>query len=273
MKTVPPFPATASVVMTGWWPIDARGLTPMPVWDGESTDLKVGGNGYTTWKRVVVVRPSKSGESVPSTTVIFAGKTFPVDRQIPLDDLVHFRVDRATASRLMADTGARKAAVLALGRPLRAGDFLALVGMHMFAAESSTGTWATFWWHDRPTEGPYAKDRPSAVRGVWRNYLMDTAFDAVLPREADGAAKICFNPWFEARFPDGESGTGVTSNCVNCHSRASYPTIAFLPIRRGTPQPADDPAYAEGRLRTGQLWSVASPGMPVKKATRSQQTN
>jgi hypothetical protein len=257
--------------MTGWWPMDAAAPTVMPVWDGESVERKAGGNGYTTWNRVVVAIPGGYRASVAPEAAVFAGREFSAARKVPLDDFVHIRIDRLTASRLMSDSGARKAALVALGRPLQAGDSLALVGMHVFSASSRNGTWATFWWHDRPDDGPYARDRPDSVSGAWRNYLMDTAFDAVLPREADGSAKICFNPWFEARFPDGGRGSGVTSNCVNCHSRAGYPTIAFLPIRRGVVEPDEDPAYAAGRLRTGQIWSVASPGIPIKTATRNQQ--
>ena len=273
MKTIPPFPPTAVVMMTGWWPVDAQGLTPMPVWDPDPADLKMGGNNYTSWKRVVAIGPGESIESRQSTTLVFAGRAFPVPRHVHMNDLFHIKVDRPMAMRLMADIGSRKAAVLVLGRPLEAGDLLALVGMHIFSAESSTGIWGTFWWHDRPMEGPFAKDRPDNVKGVWRNYLMDTAFDAMLPREPDGSARVCFNPWFEAKFPDGGQGNGVTSNCVNCHSRASYPTIDFLPIRRGYPEPLDDPAFAAGRVRTGQLWSVANPNLANGKKHRSRQAN
>ena len=273
MKTIPALPSNAAAMMTGWWPVTAKGLTSLPVWDANPADLKVGGNSYTSWKRVVAIEPHDHFDNGQSTTLAFAGKVFPTPRHVSLEDFVYIRIDRLMAARLMADVGSHKAAVLALGRPLRAGDFLALVAMHVFAAESSTGVWGTFWWHDKPMEGPFAKDRPDSVKDSWRNYLMDVAFDAVLPREPDGSAKVCFNPWFEAKFPDGKHGNGVTSNCVNCHSRASYPTIDFLPIRRGYPEPLSDPAFAVGRVRTGQLWSVADPSLTDKEKRRSRQAN
>lgn len=273
MKTIPPLPSSAAAMMTGWWPVDAKGLTSMPVWDANPADLKVGGNSYTSWKRIVAIAPNGLFASEQSPTLVFAGRAFPAPRHVRLDDLVYIRINRFMAARLMADVGSHKAAVLVLGRPLKAGDFLALVAMHVFSAESSTGVWGTFWWHDKPTEGPFAKDRPDSVKGSWRNYLMDAAFDAMLPREPDGSAHICFNPWFEANFPDGKHGNGVTSNCVNCHSRASYPTIDFLPIRRGYPEPLDDPAFAAGRVRTGQLWSVADPSLADREKRHSRQAN
>jgi hypothetical protein len=158
----------------------------------------------------------------------------------------------------MDDQAARKAAIISLGRPLQAGDQLALVGMHVLTTELPAGVWGTFWWHDRPGNGPFAAGRPAAVAGVWRNYLMDVAFDAALPLSADGTPKICFNPWFDAKFPDGGHGNGLKSNCVSCHNRASYPRTDFLPIARGLPDLQGDPALAPGRLRTGQLWSIAN---------------
>jgi hypothetical protein len=167
-------------------------------------------------------------------------------------------VDTHLAETLMTDDPSKKAALLALGRPLEAGDRLALVGIHVLAMEIKSGVWGTFWWHDQPGRGPFAADRPVGIAGAWRNYLMDVAFDTTLPLGPDGAAKRCFNPWFEAKFPDGGHGNGLKSNCVNCHSRAAYPRTDFLPILSGPPDLQNDPAFSAGRLRTAQLWSVAA---------------
>src|SRR5262249_4954859 len=115
-------------------------------------------------------------------------------------------------------------------------------------------TWSTFWWHDQPDAGPFAADRPSEVKGVWRNYLMTIADDQVTPREPDSSPRVAFNPWLEARFQN-----GILSNCMTCHHRASFPPAAgtgFLPVRRGAPNPAADPALAPGRLQLDFLWSI-----------------
>ena len=66
----------------------------------------------------------------------------------------------------------------------------------------------------------------------------------------------------EGRFPDGGHGAGAVSNCMTCHRRASFPAVDFLPITRGEPDLAGDPAYAPGRLRTGMLWSIALHARP-----------
>ena len=63
-----------------------------------------------------------------------------------------------------------------------------------------------------PTQGPFAPDRPAQVTGVWRNFLMSASYDLNLPLEPDGKPHITFNPWLEAGFPDGGSGSGTISN-------------------------------------------------------------
>ena len=259
MRTVPRFAPDTVLAMTAWWPVAATGITAMPVWDGGGQTNAAGGNSYVNWRRAVAIVPGLASSATP-VRAEFAGRSFPQARRIGLDRLYHVRLNAGGARRLMADPDAEDAAAIALGRPLRSGDYLALVGMHIMTAELQAGVWGTFWWHDRPDEGRFAQGRPPGLAGVWRNYLMDVAFDAVLPRESDGSPHICFNPWFDAQLPDGRDGKGVTSNCVNCHARASYPRTDFLPVRRGAPDIAADPAFAPGRLRTGLLWSIANAG-------------
>ena len=126
-------------------------------------------------------------------------------------------------------------------------------GSHLTTKEIDDWVWATFWWHDRPDQGPFAADRTDNVKGVWRNYLMSTSYDLNLPLESDGKPHIAFNPWLEAGFP-----SGIVSNCMNCHHRAAARhclRLGFLPISRGNPDPSD-PAYAAGKLRTDYLWSI-----------------
>jgi hypothetical protein len=80
---------------------------------------------------------------------------------------------------------------------------------------------------------------------------MAVVVDEVSPREPDGSPLIGFNPWLEGAFR-----AGTQSNCMNCHHRASYPRVSFLPVRRGPPDTIDDPAFKRGRLQTDFLWSI-----------------
>jgi len=259
MTRVPPLPAGAQVLMSAWWPLAADAQTPLPVWDPQRS-LRGGSNDYPSWTRVVAVG---SQIRVPSA-LTFAGRAFPTAKRVSPNRFFHLIVDASLAARLEADPGSHKAALLVLGRPLKVGDTLVLVAFHLLTTDKGSGIWATWWWHDRPTEGRFGSDRPERISGPWKNYLMDVTTDAVLPREADDSPRICFNPWFEARLPGGSEGNGVQSNCVNCHSRASYPKTAFLPIRRGAADRLDDPAYAPGRVRTGFLWSLANPSQAAE---------
>jgi hypothetical protein len=166
------------------------------------------------------------------------------------------------ASRLVRDRSAQKLAALVLGRPLAAGDSLVLVAANLATKELRDWVWATWWWHDRADADPLAAGRPSNLDGKWRNYLLQVAFDEVAPVGADQGAHICFDPWLEGRFPDGGQGGGIVSNCLACHRRASFPDAGFLPVTRGVPDLANDPAYAAGLVRTNFLWSLALHARP-----------
>jgi hypothetical protein len=128
-----------------------------------------------------------------------------------------------------------------------------LVALHYTTKEIPDWVWATFWWHDKPNDGPFAAHRPDQVGGVWRNYLMDTAYSMDTPREADGKPHAVYNPWLEARFRN-----GTVSNCMTCHRRAIYSGLpkdaAFLPVTRGTP-PAGDARFTDA-TKLDFLWSV-----------------
>jgi hypothetical protein len=259
---VPPFPAEAIVLKTVWWPVARTGLTAMPVWDPEHNPPRRGGNDYTGWQRIVAIDPNPDAQATSSVRMEFVSRAFADVHRVDLKALYHVIVDQRMADHMMRDDTTRRATWIALGRSLEAGDYLALVGANMAAREISDWVWASFWWHDRPNEGPFAAGRPDQLKGEWRNYLLQVAFDADRPAAHDGGPHICFNPWLEGRFPDGGHGAGAQSNCMACHRRASYPAVNFLPVTRGAPDLTQDPAYAAGRLRTSFLWSIAMHARP-----------
>jgi hypothetical protein len=264
-RKVPDFPADAMVLKTSWWPVAKTGLTALPVWDPEQNPPDARGNPYIGWRRVVAVDPS-GAKSQGAVTMAFAGTTFAAARRVALSGFYNVSVDASLAARMMRDAESRKAAMIALGRPLEAGDHLALVGANLASREITDWIWVAFWWHDQPqgafAPNPFAADRPASLDAPWRNYLMRTAFDTLKPAAADGGPHVSFNPWLEGRFPDGGHGGGTVSNCMACHQRASYPPLAFLPVRRGAPDFTHDPAFAPGRLRTSSIWSLALHAKP-----------
>lgn len=254
--TVPAFPIRSIVLKTVWWPIARDKITALPVWDPERNPANPLGNPYTSWSRVVAVDPMGSTLDGTTITVGFAGRSFPIAKRVGLSRFYHVVVDARMAASMMLDSETRKAILISLGRPLKAGDFIVLVSANFMTREITNWVWATFWWHDRPEADSFSADRPRTLQGEWRNYLMQAAFDSEAPAARDGGPLVCFNPWLEGRFPDGGHGSGMTSNCMACHQRASYPQVSFLPVTRGAPDVRNDKAYEDGRLRTSFLWSL-----------------
>jgi hypothetical protein len=262
-RAIPPFPPQAVVLKTMWWPVAKAGVTTLPVWDPADNPPRSSGNSYLQWQRSVIVDPSiDSAEASVARSEQSADRTLQEGGRFGLTAFYHLQVDARFAARANRDNEAGRASLAALGRPLQAGDYLVLVGVNFATKEIENWVWGTLWWHDRADQGPFAADRPAALPSVLQRYLMQVAFDSEKPLEPSGGSHICFNPWLEARFPDGGHGGGVVSNCLTCHRRASYPPVNFLPVTRGAADRASDPAYAPGRLRTGFLWSIALHATP-----------
>jgi hypothetical protein len=265
-RIIPAFPAASVALKTVWWPVAKDQITAMPVWDPESNQPRKSGNPFTTWPRVVAIDPNRTNVPPNATaSVSFLGKQFPNSHLVGIDAFHAVKLDAQTAQNAMQNARTAQAVhiVFGPGRDLQEGDYVVLVATHLTTKEIDDWVWATLWWHDRPDAGPFAADRPANVTGVWRNFLMSASYDLNLPREADGQPHITFNPWLEAGFPDGGSGNGTVSNCMNCHNRSAWQPDwngqsgrVFLPIYRGNPDLSGDPAFASGRLRTDFLWSV-----------------
>lgn len=213
-RAIAPFPRDALAIKTVWTVVHAEGLTPVSVWDG------AGDAEPATWPRTVMVGPGG----------------------VPLSRFHHLPIAAADLE-----------AVRAIDPSARAGDHIVLLAVHLTTREIPDWIWATWWWHDRPGQGPFAAGRPAALGGAWRNYLMDVAYSAETPREADGAANVVFNPYLET------SPGGHASNCMACHQGAVWTPAGpapFLPVMRGS-RPPDDPLFRTG-TRLDFMWSIAT---------------
>lgn len=235
-RDILPFPRDSVALKVAWRFIPRNTPTAIPVWDPASGVPASSPHDATTWGRAVVVDPTRV--HVP------AGETRPTPW---LGHTIQARVVSTSAFYSVPITATM---AQAMNRPQFEGSTAILVGFHVTTKEISDWVWATFWWHDEPENGPFAAGRIDAVRGIWRNYLMDVSFDMTKPREQDGKPNGVMNPYLEARFAD-----GVVSNCMTCHQRATYPAQNFLPVTRGGMDP-NDPYFA-GRTQTDFLWSLA----------------
>ncbi len=249
-RKIPDFERKSMALKVVWWPVKKSGKTALPNWDFDPARPDAQGNPPYTWKRFLAVDPTRSHIPANETATVdftYRDPTLGVRTLqkegcpvVSLSSFYHF------ALSTQAELEAAQAISL---QALELGDYVAMIGMHVTTREIDDWVWATFWWHDRPDVGPYAGNRTENVTGVWRNYLMDVAFDMVTPREADGGANACYNPWLEARFK-----RGLVSNCMTCHQRSVWPPEHFEPVTRDGLGPTDP--YFQGKTKLDFLWSV-----------------
>jgi hypothetical protein len=83
--------------------------------------------------------------------------------------------------------------------------------------------------------------------------LMNVAYDAVTPKEADGSPHICFNPYIEPGLTQGVPPSGVVSNCMACHQQARWQDPTFK-VTRGL-LPDNDPIFTN-TTKTDFVWAV-----------------
>ena len=251
-KPLQPLPQKALALMLGWWPIARDVPTPLPLWDPAMNTRPTGSNGYLHWPRLVAV-DSGIGSSIDETIELaFAGRFRIAEQRVSLASLVHQPLDALHATRWMANPMAKKLSMMVLGRELEAGDFIALVAVHVLVGNGEAGVWTTLWWQGEQPDGAVI-----ALGQEARHYRFDTTRDSHFPLEPDGSPNRCFNPWFEGGLPDTGMGNGLHSNCVSCHARAGRPAKDFLRVTRGDVPPAPK------TVRTGLLWSPALAGRPV----------
>ena len=204
-REIPDFPPRSVTLKTSWMHVSQSKCTRIPVWDGIPLFPPQLSNPPNAWERGVWVYPP----GVPPDSC-------PQGSRVPLRDFYHLKIVSSGEVAMWQSAG--NVAVDTSSGPIVTGDYVILVAFHAATRELPNWVWTTFWWHDRPNEGPYAADRPSSVRGVWRHYLMDAAYDMDRPWEHDTAPKVAFNPYLEGALTE-----GTRSNCMTCHRRAVIP--------------------------------------------------
>ena len=189
-RTIPPFPAASVVLKTVWWPVAKDKISAMPIWDPETNPAMATGNPMESWARFVGVdairRAVPSGETAD---ISYDGQVKRGSHIVGLGNFHFIRLTADMAAGINSDGLLARVAQASFGRPVAADDFAVLVATHLTTKEIDDWVWATFWWHDRPDEGPFAQNRVGSLEGVWKNYLMDVAYDLNLPSERDGSPR------------------------------------------------------------------------------------
>jgi hypothetical protein len=260
-----PFKRASVALKTSWMLVKQSGCSNIPVWNFQAQAPGSLNTGSNNWPDSIWIS-SASGQCPehPDTFSLNWMKSHFYWFTVPSDPGQLQGVQNAV-----------------IGNP-QPGDYVVLVGFHFATKELSNWIWATFWWHDHADQGIYADDRPGSgiLKGVWRNYLMNVAYDMDKPREPDGRPHIAYNPYLE-----GDLTNGTESNCMTCHRRATWPVPADVQTASSwqAPSVAFDRLVVRGHeaatatyfnepgfdclLKLGFLWSLAQLDNPSPQPT------
>jgi hypothetical protein len=250
-RRIEPFPIGAAHLKVLLRTVKATGLTAIPLWAGPEKSTDPEAPGPSTWTSCVAVDPT--GLQRGMAKVACNGRS--VEAQIvPLGAFYHFRLTAGEARAVNDRLLLRRQDLVA------AGDYHVLVAMHITAKETAHWTWQTYWWQNgrnAPNNFPGGVEEmpdESRIKGAWRNYAMCLSNAIAVPvNDPKGKGVVCFNPWLEAQ----QTG-GLSSNCMACHARATYPGGAYPPSYSPNGWiDAASPIFAD-RIKTDYVWAIQS---------------
>ena len=274
---IPPLDARTIVLKHMYWPVKKTGLSALPVVNMEMYDKPavpdttyVGFENLARWAQAVAIDPVRTtipaGE-IAKVTYLYdvrqsdkitplGPNTYAAAMVVPLSSFYYKKLTLAdykalsTYDRVLLDASF----YWVHGRLFEDGDYLVSVASHIITREIPSWTLQSVWWHNKPNEGDYAKDRPAIpkAKGPWRHYLMVSEY-GITSVVGGKSLPIAYNPYIElASHP-------VTTNCRNCHIRSAWPKASYMQ----TPGPdaladiqLDNPIF-KGLLRTDFLWTIA----------------
>lgn len=277
---IPPLRRTSIVLKHMYWPVKKDGLTALPITDMAKYDQPavpdttyVGFENMARWAQAVAIDARRMvvapGERADVTYLYdvrqpYSGQgplqqwgpnTYRNVPVVPIGAFYHKKLSMAeyralsTYDRVLIDASF----YWVHQRLFEDGDYLAAVASHVVTKEIPQWTLQTIWWHDRPDETAFARDRPDipTAKGPWRHYLMTIEY-GVTAAPGGGELPIAYNPYIElASHP-------VVTNCRNCHIRAAWPNGQYMQSP-GPDALADikpDNHIFKGQLRTDFLWTI-----------------
>ncbi len=271
--------------------ISSTEVTAVPVWTGYDTaSTYTPGNPVPSrWRHAIAVDPTGKYKLGDSITMVINNEPPVKLPVVPLNQFYYIKItkaDSASFTTFGAVNGdfigtANDTSAQAVYMAVRPGSIGLLMAMHVTGKEIPNWTWQSYWWTLNPSDS-MGYDRPKSIPAPWNHYDMTVAYAMV---HADGSQWIAFNPYLETNLgglvPTGANGadtvawTGVTTNCMSCHRRASigWATVGQNIIPTGPPYGPDMNIAAgdsvvftqpvpgvPGRvplLKTDFLWSVA----------------
>ena len=157
-RMIPPFPPNAVVLKTVWWPVAKDKVSAMPIWDPETNPPQATGNNFPTWSRFIGVDATRAVPSGETGDVTYDGQ---IKRNAHIVGISNFHArileDRDVVDAVNSQSLLAQVAQASFGRALAVGDYAVLAAIHVTTKEIDDWVWATFWWHDRPNDGPFAR--------------------------------------------------------------------------------------------------------------------
>lgn len=296
--SIAPLPSSSIVLKPMFWPVKRGTFTALPVWDwdahkpGSPDDGQYAGYEIQRmWTRAVAITDFQDPQ--PPASVAFlhgvrdsTGKPLPSNTYSnpPVASVNEFYYRQLNQSDLDQLSPCDRAildasAYWAYNSAFEAGDYVVLIAMHIMTKEQPAWTFQSLWWHpdaDNADCGRFCQDRPTNLSTqTFQNYLLTTTYGTTqnasnqnyyAPPGTQGPVwPIAYNPYIElaAAHP-------ITTNCMNCHSRAAWPPIAHAEEGRAatylqpTPQnpnvlevfQASNPVF-NGLLMLDAMWAVS----------------
>lgn len=264
--------------------VKAIGLTAIPLWRGPADSWNLQNPTPETWKTCVLIDPANTAPAgtppVPYDPTIHPGV---INRQntdnggsgetagCSPDQYLYAPMSTLYTFKMTADEAVQFNK--AQGGTATAGDYAALVAMHVSTKEIKNWVWQTFWWQpgsDTLNNFPGNKlNMTDNVKGLWRNFAMCTVWYQTKGASSE-QMNVCFNPYLETSptIP-----SGLSSNCMSCHGTATVgvatPNAAFPISSLPYPPHYRNPINFDGLefapfTKTDFMWSIQNNATPPK---------
>jgi hypothetical protein len=253
------FPDTSVMLKPVFIPVSGSAITILPYWAGPVNSTSPATPADSTWtKKMVLVPPAVA--TPMKLRLMAAGEDLP---QVKVDDFYHIKLTKDQAAEL--------------GPPVKEGDYMLLVAMHVSSREIDNWTWQTFWWSfTRPGIPRQVKKR---VKAPFDHYQVATGYSFMTGHDDKGQDNpnslptVCYNPYLEAGFGNAvfvrPNQLGIESNCMSCHRCAAWPARTTAQPRRnyvanGLIDPGDPSLFGD-KTKTDFLWGVADGRSPPQQ--------
>ncbi len=238
-RRIKDFPNKAMVLKPMFWPVRQDGYTALPVWrdstNNNNYDFYSGFEIQRVWPAAVAIT-TESDDPTPATDVEFlyyvndsTGNPMGPNKYenapvVPISKFYHWQISQPqldamdTIDRAILD----QSAYWCYNREFQAGDYVALIAMHVITKEMPSWTLQSFWWSDEANTSKYRISRDSVAsppnRQAFNNYLMTSTYGMNAINVDPAEWPLAFNPYIElgAAHP-------IQTNCRNCHQRGAFP--------------------------------------------------